>query len=55
MAFHPIVAADELWSEVKLFLGGQDHDVLRDGDLRYWTRFWEDQLRFQDVVRLDLL
>lgn len=55
MAFHLIVAADELWSEVKLCLEAQNRDLLRDGDLHYRARFPEDQLSFQVVVRLDLV
>ena len=33
LAFHLIVAADELWSEVKLCLEAQDRDGRRDGGL----------------------
>ena len=55
LAFHLIVAADELWPVVKLCLEVQDRDVLRDGDLHYWAGFGEDQLSFQVVVRLDLI
>lgn len=55
LAFHLIVTADELWSEVKLCLEAQNRDLLRDGDLHYRARFPEDQLSFQVVIRLNLV
>lgn len=55
LAFHLIVTADELWSEVRPCLEAQDRDVLRDGDLHYGASLWEDQLSFRFVVRLDLV